>query len=754
MKDANQTFNSSRTIALLILFYGVIFFTLFFIGQKLQNTHHVLNVTQLNFESKAQERLEILEQFFYSFNSTIDAIQANPDFQTYIATSQDKQSVTELFLTLQKTLNCASQIDFIDAKGDEQIKVIGPATVHSTPAITQAHAIDQLNNQVHTDFFQKFASLPKGKVGISQIEKSAIPTTNSPIKHTIFRYGAPVYDGSTFKGVLVLHVCLKDFLKLFAQTTLYDVYIADPNGEFILQPNTPPAASLQLTSLQEMFDHTTAQNILHNYQYLAENLYSQKFTILDNPTPYYLILKASFTGSNFYPFELYQTLLISLLLASALTLPIALRLVRSQQQVVAHLDYISHTDSLTQLPNKFSLLEDLPNQEQAELILLSIDHFFELNKVYGYEQIDTLLQDFAHHLKTLSKTCGYQIYHLEREQFVLLLPETNHQKLYDKLNNIKAMLESKPLRTQQNAVLKITLSMGLSHFAAGVTQPQDALLMAERSLFEAREQQYAFLSPGKALQTTFKTDQRNLWLLEQIRIASRQDQVEVHYQPIQTTQSGTILKYEALMRLRTEQGELIMPAEFMSLSKATQYYPKLSQQLIRKVVQTLAKQPKHMIFSLNLSALDIHHPEVLTTLIDEATTHQVTKQLVIEVVESEDFGNINDMLEIAKKLNASGFALAFDDFGSGYSNYQNIIQLAPYFSFLKIDGSIVQPSLTNPHYYRLIQSIKEMADSLELKTIAEFVDSEALAQELKTLEIDYLQGFYIGKPATAEIHNL
>lgn len=746
------TFNFMRTTTLLMLAYTVIFFTLFFIGENFKQDNNVFNVSQIHLESKTQERLENAHRFFEGFTPVLYAIHDNKSFQNFVANGHNSAATDELFVTLQKSLNCISEIAFINASGQERLKVIGPATRYTKKHLHEAKILSakELQNRANEAFFKRFSELRKGQIGLSNIENQTAYKEVGYPKRPMIRFGLPVYQQGQFKGVIVLTICLKDFFNLFLKTTLYDVFIANHNGEIILHPTREFIQHQDADKplmLAEVFGSQAADQMLVNTRFFNDtDIYSQHFHILDSDNSYLIILKAKFKEASNYSLHSLETLGISLLLALLLTLPIAFKLSRQQQQILLELDEAAHIDELTHLPNKTSLLEAINRNQNFDVVLISIDHFFELTKVYGYQPAEEMIQAFAKNLSRLANTFQYESFHLEKDQFVLLFPSVKKVSLATQLTHLKNLLEKQGLMTSTQIETHITLSMGIAHYNRESMNAHDALLEAERSLIEARKLQFAFVLPQPSSKTQQKNDEQNLWMLKQIRHAANNNGVEVHYQPIQNAISGEVHKFEALMRIRDEYDHVLMPNDFLPLAKASQYYPQLSQQLIHSVVQTLASLPSHKMISINLSALDIHHPEVMDTLISQATRHKVTGQLVIEIVESEDLGEIDEIKSIAQTLHNFGFKLAIDDFGSGYANYHNLIQIAPYIDILKIDGSIVQPCLENPEYLRLLSSMQEMANSLNLKTVAEFVESAELAQKMREIGITYLQGYHIGKP--------
>ena len=126
--------------------------------------------------------------------------------------------------------------------------------------------------------------------------------------------------------------------------------------------------------------------------------------------------------------------------------------------------------------------------------------------------------------------------------------------------------------------------------------------------------------------------------------------------------------------------------------------------------------------------------------------YNIENKLVLEIVEQEGIENYDEFFEFIKKIKKHGCKIAIDDFGSGYSNFEYIINLSDYIDYLKIDGSLIKNLSTDFKSQALVGSLKFLCDQLNIKTIAEYVEDENIFMYLKSIGIDYSQGYYIGKP--------
>lgn len=150
-------------------------------------------------------------------------------------------------------------------------------------------------------------------------------------------------------------------------------------------------------------------------------------------------------------------------------------------------------------------------------------------------------------------------------------------------------------------------------------------------------------------------------------------------------------------------------------------------------------------FSVNLSLRDIEKNEMQEFIIGKMKDNpEIAKRLTIEILEEEGMMNTEVVGRFIDKVKEFGVSVAIDDFGSGYSNFKRLLDL--HVDYIKIDGSIIQSILTNPATYDLLQLIVAFSRKEQLPIVAEYVENEEIAIEVKKLGIEYSQGFYFGKP--------
>jgi EAL domain-containing protein (putative c-di-GMP-specific phosphodiesterase class I) len=242
-----------------------------------------------------------------------------------------------------------------------------------------------------------------------------------------------------------------------------------------------------------------------------------------------------------------------------------------------------------------------------------------------------------------------------------------------------------------------------------------------------------------SLSSTYK---RNIFWSKKIKKALLSGKIVPYFQPIVNNQNQLFEKYESLVRLIEEDGQVVSPYFFLEISKKTKQYSSITKIMIEKSFEYF--QNKSCEFSINLTMEDIVNEEMNSFIFELLKKYQIGSRVVFEIVESESIQNYETVSEFIKKLKSFGCKIAIDDFGSGYSNFEYILKLNV--DYLKIDGSLIKNITTDPNAKIVVSTIVDFAKKLSIKTIAEFVENEAIFRVMQELGIDYSQGYYFQAP--------
>ena len=228
-----------------------------------------------------------------------------------------------------------------------------------------------------------------------------------------------------------------------------------------------------------------------------------------------------------------------------------------------------------------------------------------------------------------------------------------------------------------------------------------------------------------------------------VKIALENYKIISYFQPIINNKTRVVEKYESLVRLVDENGNILSPHAFLDISKKGNYYNKITHRVLENSFKIL-KQISTKI-SINLSSLDIEKEETRNILFELLEEHKEDRHRVIfELLEDESVKDFNVIKNFIKKVKSMGVLIAIDDFGAGYSNFERLLEFSP--DILKIDGKLVKNIANDVYSKNIVETIVSFTKKQKIITIAEFVENEQIYNILSELGVDYSQGYYFGKP--------
>ena len=389
-------------------------------------------------------------------------------------------------------------------------------------------------------------------------------------------------------------------------------------------------------------------------------------------------------------------------------------------------------DQLTSLPNRQKIIIDISKNNPCACVIFNIDEFKEINDFFGTENGDKILKDIA---SWFSKS-NYETYRIDGDEFAILFYDDDCIKSIEtKVKDILNLFEKEIFYIEEE---KIQIA-----FSAGIAKVKYNLLTkADIAVHYAKEQKIKI--------STYKEDgnieqkyKQNIAMATAIREALNDKRIICHYQPILDQRTGKIYKYETLVRMLTKEGEIIPPIEFLEISKKTKLYPYITREVLHQACNTFKDRKEN--FSINLSIDDIKDTNIVNEIIKTIIETKTASRITFEILESEEIENYQEVRNFTKRIKEIGSKIAVDDFGTGYSNFEHILKLN--IDYIKIDGSLIKGMENNKKNKIIVETIVDFAKKIGSKTIAEFVYNEASYLISKEIGIDFLQGFYIGKPS-------
>jgi diguanylate cyclase (GGDEF)-like protein len=451
-------------------------------------------------------------------------------------------------------------------------------------------------------------------------------------------------------------------------------------------------------------------------------------------------------------------------LVLAVSNQVAMSIQRSR--VESELLHKSSHDSLTELPNRALFLDRLSRsiarskQEKGfvfAVLFFDIDDFKVVNDSLGHGTGDKLLIAMAERLKHNVRNIDIVarnsvIARFGGDEFAILLDDVKEGPFaLATANRLKNIL-SRPFNINGKQIFS-TVSIGVAVSTIGYEKPDDILRDADMAMYQAKEL-------GKARVEMYDTSMHDrvserMRMGTALRQGALQNEFKLHYQPIISLETGRIVGFEALMRWYTPDRGILNPADFMeALDTAGLIYSTdhwVLQTACLQAVEWGIKYPSEnpVFISVNLSAKNIKHPNLIQN-IEEVL--QETKldpnRLWLEITEKVSAPDDEITIEVLRKLRSLGIRISLDDFGTGYSALNYLARFPV--DTLKIDRSFVNMIGVNDDSQKIIEMIKTLASHLGLILIAEGVETAEHVAFLRSIDCEYVQGFFYAKPLNAQ----
>ncbi len=435
-------------------------------------------------------------------------------------------------------------------------------------------------------------------------------------------------------------------------------------------------------------------------------------------------------------------------------------LVQQQRQTQTQLKHNATHDSLTGLPNRLCLLstlEDLVQQNQETgdndfaLLFLDLDQFKVVNDSLGHLAGDCLLNAVAERLKDCVRKDDL-VARLGGDEFCILLGQGANLSYCRKIARRILREIDRPMIVDDQRVVTST-SIGIAH-------GQEAYQSADEMLRDADTALYQVKAAGRSGYAVFDQTMRekaiNRMGLEQALRQSIDDEtLDVYFQPITDMQTGSLIALEVLSRWDHEQFGKISPATFIPIAEEINLINRLTDLVLTKSIRQLViwrrefPQMRDVAISINVSNQEIESGAAYESIARAIEKHRIPPScLKLEVTESLLLNNLEVAIENLTSIANLGVKLSLDDFGTGFSSLSCLNSLPLH--ELKIDLSFVRDIVTDGRSFAIVQMIVAMSQVMNLKVVAEGIETESQRIVLQDLKVDYAQGYLMGAPMNSE----
>ncbi len=434
----------------------------------------------------------------------------------------------------------------------------------------------------------------------------------------------------------------------------------------------------------------------------------------------------------------------------------SIRYAIERHQSEDRLQYLTHYDALTDLPNRqffHHSLNDLIqhanlSQNLMAVLILDLDRFKVINDTLGHETGDQLLQSVANRLTRVIQKNDVTA-RIGGDEFTVILNGLNNLEEVSAIAQRILATLSKPI-VIQGRELFVTTSMGISLYPTDGKDTETLIKKADIAMYRAKglgRNNFQFYN--YAMDTT---SLEKLALENSLRKAIRQNQISIHYQPVLDLSQRRIVGMEALVRWQHPQYGLINPNRFIPLAEEIGLISSLGEWVLLNACKQ-NKQWQNAGFapiqiSVNFSARQFEHINLVNIIKNALNESELDPNyLVLEITESTLVRDIDFTVAILKELKRIGVHISIDDFGTGYSALSYLKKLP--IDTIKIDESFIRDITTDPDDAAITTAIIAMAKSLNLEIIAEGVESIQQLEFLRSIGCHLIQGYISGKPAPA-----
>ncbi len=431
-----------------------------------------------------------------------------------------------------------------------------------------------------------------------------------------------------------------------------------------------------------------------------------------------------------------------------------------QRRAEHEAEYLTDHDPVTGLLNQRGILLVLANllelarrnRRTLACLNLGIERFVQINEMYGRQVGDAILVQVGEFLRQALR--GADLIGREEEtlvarlggnRFLIVLPETGDAGARTVAEKLLAGL-GHLTHEVRGELLHLTGKIGIAFYPEHGASAEELVSRAEVTLRQAQEHPLdAVLVFSPALR---EQETRTHYWLQRLHTAIEERRLVLHFQPVLRIADRTVRHYEALVRLQELDGTLVLPGEFIPAAEKSGLITRLDYRVLELAFSHLARLEaagRDISLAINLSGAHLGDDALFRWLRRVFDEGGVTPgRVLFEITESTAVRNLLRARAFMEPLTALGCRFALDDFGVGFTSFTHLRALPV--EIVKLDGSFVRDLPVNPQNRALVKAMTDVAHSLGKQVVAEYVESAEILDVLRELDVDYAQGFYIGRP--------
>ncbi|HVS30188.1 MAG TPA: EAL domain-containing protein [Thermoanaerobaculia bacterium] len=420
------------------------------------------------------------------------------------------------------------------------------------------------------------------------------------------------------------------------------------------------------------------------------------------------------------------------------------------------IEHLAYHDALTGLPNRplfmdrliISLAQANRGNQKLAVFFLDLDRFKDINDSLGHSMGDALLKSVAERIRRCVRE-GDTVARFGGDEFTLLIPRI--ENIEDAAKIAHKIIETLKIPfVIHDQELFVTTSIGVSLFPGDGLDPETLVRNADTAMYRAKDQgrdNYQLYAPAMNARAVERLAKEN-----SLRKALSQNELVLYYQPQIDSRTNATIGVEALIRWQHPEEGLLSPARFISVAEVSGLIVPIGEWVIytacRQIKIWQKKIDKELTVAVNLSARQFQQPDLVSQIRNVVMETGIDpSSLEVEITESNAMQNAENTMYTLRELKALGIRISMDDFGTGYSSL-NYLKRFP-IDTLKLDQIFVRDVTTDPTDAAIVSAVISMAHSLNLKVVAEGVETEEQLDFLRRQHCDVIQGYLFSPPLPA-----
>ena len=426
------------------------------------------------------------------------------------------------------------------------------------------------------------------------------------------------------------------------------------------------------------------------------------------------------------------------------------RIITHRKQVEARLERAANYDDLTGHFNRSRLRQELEHaisvarrfSMPGALLVVGVDKLAMINSAYGHETGDAILVAIGQRLDRFVRSSDI-VGRLAGDRFGVVLTQCPESEVGSALDRVIAMVREQAVELDGQAI-PVSVSVGCVLFPHLAGTAHDLLARAESALALAKADGRSCWHLHRPSEKQTELHRRHVVMGASVQRAIKDDRLIFTYQPIVRAGDFTVEKYECLLRMKDERGQIIPAQEIVPVIEQLGLTRMMDRHVLDMAVAEL-RRFADLTLAINISGLTATDQSWLRALMSAVkSSPEIAARLVIEITETAALHDIEETARFVAATRDLGCRVAIDDFGAGFTSFRHLKSLTV--DLVKIDGSFVRGLAANVDNQLFIRNLMSLAEAFGLRTVAEFVENRDDADFLMRSGVEYLQGYYFGRP--------